>query len=293
MSKMGRQFRPVSTVCVLGCAGLAATAFFAGLIETRSVWGAERRASAAADGADAARGAETRGAGGSGTGARQWKTGAAFHRTLADRVDAVWSGMSLRVALERLAERQQVAIMLDRRIDPDRPVDAAVSDTPLDLLLLRLAAGSDATLSYIGPVVYVGPRDGTANLSVVAAARREEARRLPPTSAAGTRRQRAGHWPRLSRPRDLLDQLAEEAGVSIEGIEQIPHDLWPAGDLPALPWTDRMTLVLTGFDRTFRFSDDGRSVQLIPLDRPPLSVRTFPASSPSMPVDVLSGDFPG
>ena len=100
----------------------------------------------------------------------------------------------LRVALERLADRQQVAIMLDRRIDPDSPVDAAVADTPLDLLPLRLAAGSDATLSYIGPVVYVGPRDGTANLSVVAAARREEARRLPPMSAAGTRGQRAGHW---------------------------------------------------------------------------------------------------
>ena len=81
--------------------------------------------------------------------------------------------------------------------------------------------------------------------------------------------------------------------MRVEGIEQIPHDLWPAVDLPALPWTDRMTLVLTGFDRTFRFSDDGATVQLIPMDRPQLSVRTFPVSSPSMRVEVLSGDFPG
>jgi hypothetical protein len=75
----------------------------------------------------------------------------------------------------------------------------------------------------------------------------------------------AWKWDEATEPRQLLDDLAQQAGVAIENPEQMPHDLWAAGDLPALPWTDRLTLLLAGFDLTFSVESGGQSIRLVPM----------------------------
>jgi hypothetical protein len=80
----------------------------------------------------------------------------------------------------------------------------------------------------------------------------------------------------LSAPRDLLTELANEAGIEIAGLEQFPHDLWPAVELPPLALADRLTLVLAGFGMTYQFSPDGRQIQLVPLPETAAISQTYP-----------------
>ena len=86
----------------------------------------------------------------------------------------------------------------------------------------------------------------------------------------------AWRWDELSEPRQLVGQLAGEAGVTIAHGELIPHDLWPAVDLPPLSWVDRLTLVAAEFDLTFQIGASGQ-VDLVPIPAAVALARDYPA----------------
>ena len=110
-----------------------------------------------------------------------WKTGVDFQRALSARLTNVVfsSGTPLRRALDGLSQAQGVSIMLDRRIDPGCSIVLNVHDKTLAQVLDQLAAQCEAIPSYVGSVVYLGPRASTANLSRVAEQRQRDAEQLP------------------------------------------------------------------------------------------------------------------
>ena len=65
--------------------------------------------------------------------------------------------------------------------------------------------------------------------------------------------------------RESLASIAETYAVSITNIQAIPHDLWPAGQLPRLGLVEQVTLIAAGFDLTFRMDANGKTVTLIPI----------------------------
>ena len=50
----------------------------------------------------------------------------------------------------------------------------------------------------------------------------------------------------------------------MEGLEQIPHDLWPEVDLPPLKFAQAMSLSLAGFGLTYDYVQDGTAIRLTP-----------------------------
>ena len=54
----------------------------------------------------------------------------------------------------------------------------------------------------------------------------------------------------------------------MRSAERIAYDLWAAGGLPELSLTDQLTLLLIGFDLTFRLGPQDRVVEIIPLEGP-------------------------
>ena len=165
----------------------------------------------------------------------RWKTGKEFERALNAVVrDVVWSaGTSVRQAVTTLARTQGVAIMLDRRIDPESAIELSVHDVTLHDVIEQLAAQCDAAPCYLDDVAYLGPRVGLGDLPAVANDRRVEAQSCPRPVARRLLAERAWRWEELAEPRNLLEDLAREANVTIEGVAELPHDLWPAMDLPA------------------------------------------------------------
>jgi hypothetical protein len=194
-----------------------------------------------------------------------WKTGTAFRRQMDSGVSIAWSERPLREALTGLSQSLGTAIFLDRRLNPDRTMALTVQDQPLQLLLAKIADAAEGGVTTVGPVIYFGPADCAGRLPTVAATRRQEASQLPGEAKARLLRQEALQWNALAQPRDLLDDLAQRAGVTVANPDLLPHDLWPAADLPPLPWTDRLSLLLAGFSLTFEIGDQGRSVRLMAM----------------------------
>lgn len=203
-----------------------------------------------------------------------------------------WSSNPLRRALENLSRSQQVAIFLDRRVDPDQKVTFSVQAMTtrqfLDVLSERLGQG----ISHIGPVVYIGPKETAAVLATVTELRHEETQSLPEAVRGRLRRAVPVKWPELTTPKELIDGLASAVGMKVDGVEQLPHDLWPQADLPPLTFAQRMSLVLAGFHLTFRYSPDGSTIRLEPMPKSPRLTRSYRLVSGRSGVSGLARRFP-
>jgi hypothetical protein len=194
-----------------------------------------------------------------------WATGAAVQQALAQQIDVVWSGNPLRQALGNLSRAQRVAILLDRRVDPDQKVDLKLNGVPMEAALRKIADRCGLGIARLGPVVYVGPIAAAERLPAVAAALDRDVRRLPTAARQKFLQQRSFAWDDFASPHDLLAELGRQSGIEIGGLEQLPHDLWAEADLPPISLVDRLTLIATEFDLGFAVATDGRSVKLVPV----------------------------
>jgi hypothetical protein len=182
----------------------------------------------------------------------------ALERNLAARLNIAWDGVPLRPALERLGYSQQLAIVLDRRIDPGQLVQLSMNDARVDEILRSIADTHDGYVSQVGPVIYIGPRDNVAQLATLVAVRQAQLADLPAELRIRWGKHSFASWPQLSEPRTLVAQWARERAISIDGIERIPHDLWPAQSLPELDLLERLIIALVGFDLNPEIDREGR-----------------------------------
>jgi hypothetical protein len=193
------------------------------------------------------------------------KVGPAFRRELENSVTVAWSQRTLREVIASLTKTVGIAVFLDRRIDGEQNIELEVREQSLQVLLLKLAGQAKAGTTTVDPVVYLGPAETAAKLATLAALRRQEAAQLPSPAKTKLLRGQPWKWEELSEPRNLLADLAQQASVTVENAEIIPHDLWPAVSLPPLPWVDRLSLFLAGFGLTFEITGRGNSVRLVEM----------------------------
>jgi hypothetical protein len=191
-----------------------------------------------------------------------WLTGDKLRAQLEQKVDATWEGNPFRRAITNLSRSQCVAILLDRRVDPDEKIDISFNDVTLEAAIKLIAGKKQIGFAKVGPVIYLGPTATAEKLRTLSALRREEALRLPAVARTRILQQQPMRWDDLAAPRELLKKLSADAHIPIGGTERIPHDLWAAADLPAASFVDRLTLIAGQFDLTFSFADDGSSVRL-------------------------------
>ena len=101
-------------------------------------------------------------------------TGKAFRQALAEPVELVtWNGITLRASLGRITQNQRIAVMLDRRIDPDQTIEFSVKQTPLETMIDRLAQkyGAEALPCWTCRLRWTGRDDGAIGNRHGAAAR--------------------------------------------------------------------------------------------------------------------------
>src|SRR5690606_902919 len=168
-----------------------------------------------------------------------WLTGPALHRALAEETTIAWGGIPLGDALESLARRHRVAVVLDRRVDPTRTLalEGTLSLRDVFLNAARIYSEKHATegvlprpaeplaVAFFGPVVYVGPTQAAQSLRTVAEHRRDEMRQVSAAKRSRLVRSLASRWDEATEPRQLVADLAKEAGVALENADAIPHDL--------------------------------------------------------------------
>jgi hypothetical protein len=173
----------------------------------------------------------------------------AVARALATPVTATWTKLPLRAAAERLSEIGGVAIVVDRRIDPDTLVTLDAEGENLAAVLTRVAAAAGAeAVAYAGHVRLVPAGRGAA-LAAAERQRADELRRLPSRFRPAALARREASWPAGAVPREIVAADAARAGIVIAGLDDLPHDHFPAGLMPQLPLADRIDLILAHFDR--------------------------------------------
>lgn len=204
----------------------------------------------------------------------KWLGGADAARQRLQPVTLTWDGVAIRDGLADLAQAERVAIVLDRRIDPGLLVSLSARRKPLDELVAGAARQLGGGASWLGPLAYVGPTEAASRLRTLAALRTADVLTLPKAKRTAFQRQAAMSWEMLAEPRRLVADLAVEAGVAIEPLDMIDHDLWPTANLPPLSWTDRLTLLLNEFDLTFEFAGNDR-LRLTPIKGPVALERSY------------------
>ena len=204
----------------------------------------------------------------------EWRTGSARELQLRSEIGVTWDETPLRRAVTNLSHNRRIAILLDRRIDPDRKIRFAVDGVSLETAMRTLAAEQRMGMCHVGPVVYFGPPETAEKLATIAAMRRQEVGELPRDARLRLGKTYPWEWNELATPRELVEHLAGQYAVEIVGSEKVPHDLWPSASLPALGFADRLTLILAGFDVTFEFNKSGDAVRLVPMPiRPVIETR--------------------
>ncbi len=227
-----------------------------------------------------------------------WREGRDFQRQLQLPVGIAWSETPLLQGLNRLAESQGVAIWLDRRVDPNRLMDLSTSGVSLEVALRQVAAKLNLGVGFVGNVVYLGPKPVAIQLATIAALKREATAKFGADARVAWQRKIAFRWDPLTSPAELLDRLTRElrfngGEVRVVELERLPHDLWAGGNFPPLSPTDRLTLLLAGFDLSFDLARDGTAIRLAPLPESAALSRTFSPSNALRAEQQLAREFPG
>ncbi len=197
-----------------------------------------------------------------------WLTGEKLRQQLDQKVSITWSarsGIPFRQALTHLSQAQQVAILVDRRVDPDQKIELTSDDATLDATFKLIASKLSIGEAQVGSVIYFGPEATARRVRTISVLRHGEVIALPSAPRSRFLQLRPWKWDDLSAPCDLLAGLAKQCKIEIKGLDTIPHDLWAAGDLPPLNLSDRLTLVLAQFDLTFAIDPSGESVSLVEM----------------------------
>ena len=205
-----------------------------------------------------------------------WLTGGAFQERLMQPATVFWTGSPLREHLFGFARAQRVAIVLDRRVDPEQKLTLAMRDEPVLGVVQAVAKSRNLQAVVFRNVVYLALPEEAARIRTVAELRRQEIEEVGRDTALKFARQASMGWEDLATPRDLLSELAEENELEIVNLDQVPHDLWPAGELPSMTLAERLTLILHQFGLTFRLAADGRRVAVVPVPRDIAVVRDYP-----------------
>ncbi len=175
----------------------------------------------------------------------------------------------LRRALHNLGQANRVAVFLDRRVNPSKEITLSQDRPPLWEVFRSVAAQGSAECALIGNVVYVGPKGSAEILVMAAAVRRDELRALPEGVRRRLQKPVTLSWDILATPKGLLSEWGSAVEIDPDKIQEaLPHDLWAEGVLPSMLPTDALSLLLIGFDKTFRFSEDGTRV--LPESLPPV-----------------------
>lgn len=206
-------------------------------------------------------------------------TGSAFEKALDRGMSMNWSNAVLRSVLERLGTEQKIAIVRDRRIDPDRKLSFSISQQPGRAALRELARAIGAQVSFVDNTVYLGPQPAVQKLRTLIELRSLELSEAQPPIKKFWR-ERLGkpqniHWNDLDRPADIVRGIAKHYQLRVFGLQRVPHDLWVGATIPAADAATALSLILIQFDLTFAWLDDATTIEIVPLPEAVALSRTY------------------
>lgn len=189
----------------------------------------------------------------------RWRTGRAFDEFSKSPISVSWQHAALRSHLMQFARSQQLAIVLDRRVDPNQRLDLTVKNVSIEQFMLRIAQASGTQFCRFGDCYYFGPAENAQRLlginSILTGGRQSE------KTVWG--RSAEMSWRRLATPQEVLRRLTMENNFEIVGLDKIQHDLMAELNVPPMRLDMRLTLLLSQFDLWFKQNDSKKTVSIV------------------------------
>lgn len=201
-------------------------------------------------------------------------TGKDLDEKLQLSISVTYSNARLREELAKFSVHERVGVFIDRRVDPATPFTLTISDGTFEQVLWKIAEQTGLGICRLGDVFYLGPPETAKALRVLWHELTAETKRIQKQSEVPWNRRSKVVWAELSQPNQVLIQLADENGFSIENASAsdtetanlaLPHDLWPLVQLPDLRLDEQIALLCVGFERWFKRNQDGSIVSITQL----------------------------
>jgi len=190
-------------------------------------------------------------------------------------IQASWTRLPLGQWADRISGMTGVPVVVDRRLDRSVPITLESDGLPLSAVLHRVAQVVDADIEVLASSLRVVPPSEAGRATAVERDRDHALAALPADEQRRLSAAAAWEWPAGSPPRQLVSEVADAAGLTLSGLELIPHDHLPAARLPPLKVAERIDLVLNQFDLRAEWTSGGG--RIAPLGS--LPARAAPAGA--------------
>jgi hypothetical protein len=198
-----------------------------------------------------------------------WHTGRSLTQELARPVNIVLQRTTPRRVVLRLRELHQIALLLDRRIDPDRPIDVQFTQVSLQEALQAFAVQLEADCVQVGGTLLIGPKASTDRIRTLIELRTRELRQSEGQDAIGRQftllRGTTLRWNDLAEPASLVDEVCAAFVIERTDEVRVPHDLWAAGVMADVNAIEALMLLLGQFDLTFAWEQQSAAIRLHPM----------------------------
>jgi hypothetical protein len=200
-----------------------------------------------------------------------YHTGRAFHHSLQQQMNWSSKGAELASQLNQWQDQSNILLILDRRINPHESVTVKAGTSTRANVLSRICGQRpDTGWCTTERFVYVGPSLSAWRLPVMLELQQIQftkfRNQLTPTEFRKLMNRSSIAWDRLSEPRRILTEQAGRVGLMIENPEEIPHDVWDAGNWGALTFTELSTIMLNQFDLMLVPGIASASVRVSPIE---------------------------
>ena len=225
-------------------------------------------------------------------------TGGAFEAALARPLGASWQQTPLRDVLRSVRQHARIAILLDRRIDPEQSITLDAGERSLHEALQKIASQADARLRVVGNVAYLAAPDAAARIRTLVAVSEEQRRQYDRNVPISRRRKltlpQTIEWEDLATPAEITEQVAARHGLRLENPGAIPHDLWTGAILPDVTIDQSLSLLLNQFDLIHKWYPDLAAIQIVSVVHENRVQRRYRprGMSPAAAAEAWSRDLP-
>lgn len=193
---------------------------------------------------------------------QDYRAGRSFQEALSQSIAGTIAGQPLKAIVGEVGSTAEIAILIDRRLNPDRVISVNLATMTRLQALRQIAARGHGDVSVLDNVVMLGPERSTRNLRTLVELRRTEAMKLDNRRAL--RKKRDISWDFIAEPREIIEQIGRDFEIAVQNPHVIPHDLWRGAQIPQVDPATAFSLVLTQFGFTFAWREEGRSIEILP-----------------------------
>ncbi|MCA9042050.1 MAG: hypothetical protein KDA65_16980 [Planctomycetaceae bacterium] len=200
---------------------------------------------------------------------QQFVTGNKLIQKLEEPLTVSWDHAELRTILQQLSATTDVALVIDRRLDPHFPITLSLANRPFLEILVEVGRQSRAELSVQSNYLYLGPPQAARNLRTVIAQKEEELKEALTGVDSLTRRQMTRRtdliWDDLTTPLEVIRKISGEYTLKLSDSDQIPHDLLTKCHLPSASLSQQLCTLLIQYDLCYGWDEFGKSFRITPF----------------------------